>query len=44
MNTHLTEIAYILDRSGSMQTMQEPAVAAFNQFVKASPTTAQPRP
>ena len=35
MNPHLTEIAYILDRSGSMQPMQEPAVAAFNQFVKA---------
>ena len=29
MNPHLTEIAYILDRSGSMQPMQEPAVAAF---------------
>lgn len=28
MNPHLTEIAYILDRSGSMQPMQEPAVAA----------------
>jgi hypothetical protein len=34
MNPHLTEIAYILDRSGSMQPMQEPAVAAFNDFVK----------
>lgn len=34
MNTHLAEIAYILDRSGSMQPMQEPAVTAFNQFVK----------
>ena len=33
-NAHLTEIAYILDRSGSMQSMQEPAVTAFNQFVK----------
>jgi len=31
----LIEIAYILDRSGSMQPMQEPAVAAFNDFVKA---------
>lgn len=28
------EIAYILDRSGSMQPMQEPAVAAFNDFLK----------
>ena len=34
MNLHLTEIAYILDRSGSMQSMQEPAVAAFNDFIK----------
>ena len=31
MDPHLTEIAYILDRSGSMQ---EPAVAAFNDFIK----------
>lgn len=30
----LTEIAYILDRSGSMLPMQEPAVAAFNDFVQ----------
>jgi len=28
------EIAYILDRSGSMQPMQEPAIAAFNAFVR----------
>ncbi|MFO1485551.1 MAG: vWA domain-containing protein [Verrucomicrobiaceae bacterium] len=35
MNPLLTEIAYVLDRSGSMQSMQEPAVAAFNSFVKA---------
>jgi hypothetical protein len=35
MNPNLTEIAYILDRSGSMQPMQEPAVAAFNDFIKA---------
>ncbi|MCX6857386.1 MAG: VWA domain-containing protein [Verrucomicrobia bacterium] len=34
MNPHLTEIAYILDRSGSMLDMQEPAVAAFNDFIK----------
>ena len=34
MNKHLTEIAYILDRSGSMQSMQEPAVTAFNEFIK----------
>lgn len=35
MNPHLTEIAYILDRSGSMQPMQEAAVTAFNDFIKA---------
>ncbi len=35
MNPNLTEIAYILDRSGSMEPMQEPAVSAFNAFVKA---------
>lgn len=36
MNTekHI-ELAYILDRSGSMQPMQEHAVAAFNDFLKA---------
>jgi uncharacterized protein YegL len=28
------EIAYILDRSGSMQRLQEAAVAAFNEFLK----------
>lgn len=35
MNPHLTEIAYILDRSGSMNSMQEPAIGAFNAFIKA---------
>ncbi len=34
MNPNLTEIAYILDRSGSMQPLQEPAVTAFNDFIK----------
>ena len=29
----LTEIAYVLDRSGSMQSLQEAAVAAFNEFL-----------
>lgn len=33
MNPHLTEIAYVLDRSGSMQPMQEAAVSAFNDFL-----------
>jgi len=30
----MTEIAFILDRSGSMQSMTESAIAGFNQFVK----------
>jgi len=34
MNNNLTEIAYILDRSGSMASMVEPAIAGFNQFLK----------
>ena len=34
MNPLLTEIAYILDRSGSMRPMQEAAIAAFNDFIK----------
>jgi len=33
MNPHLTEIAYILDRSGSMGLMQQAAITGFNQFV-----------
>ncbi|MDA0766198.1 MAG: VWA domain-containing protein [Verrucomicrobia bacterium] len=34
MNKDLTEIAYILDRSGSMNAMTEPAIAGFNHFLK----------
>jgi hypothetical protein len=34
MNKELTEIAYILDRSGSMQEMQEAAISGFNQFLQ----------
>ena len=34
MNPHLVEIAYILDRSGSMQPLQEAAISGFNQFLK----------
>jgi hypothetical protein len=34
MNTNLAEIAFILDRSGSMNPLREPAVTAFNAFVK----------
>ena len=34
MKAELTEIAYVLDRSGSMAPLQEAAVAAFNGFLK----------
>jgi uncharacterized protein (DUF305 family) len=34
MNKNLTEIAYILDRSGSMTDMVEPAIAGFNRFLR----------
>ena len=34
MNKNLTEIAYILDRSGSMQPLQEAAVTGFNEFIQ----------
>jgi hypothetical protein len=33
MNQHLTEIAFILDRSGSMQCVREQAIAGFNHFL-----------
>jgi len=34
MNTNLTEIAYILDRSGSMGGMEEAAITGFNEFLQ----------
>lgn len=34
MNDTLTEILFILDRSGSMQSMSSDAIAGFNQFLK----------
>jgi Mg-chelatase subunit ChlD len=34
MNDHLTEIAFILDRSGSMESMIEPAISGFNQLLR----------
>jgi len=34
MNTNLTEIAYLLDRSGSMDPMTEAAIAGFNEFLQ----------
>ena len=33
MNKELTEIAYILDRSGSMQELSEAAISGFNSFL-----------
>lgn len=33
MNPNLTEIAYLLDRSGSMQSLRESAIAGFNTFL-----------
>jgi hypothetical protein len=34
MNDRLTEIAFVLDRSGSMAAMVEPATAGFNSFLR----------
>ncbi len=34
MNTSLTEIAFVLDRSGSMESCAESAIAGFNQFLR----------
>lgn len=34
MNKNLTEIAYILDRSGSMSGMEEAAITGFNEFLQ----------
>ena len=34
MNTQLTEIAFILDRSGSMDSQLEPAISGFNRFLR----------
>lgn len=34
MNHNLTETVFILDRSGSMNTMTEPTIAGFNQFLR----------
>lgn len=34
MNRNLTEIAYVLDRSGSMSPMTEAAIAGFNEFLQ----------
>jgi len=34
MNKNLTEIAYILDRSGSMTSLRESAISGFNTFLK----------
>jgi uncharacterized protein YegL len=34
MNKNLTEIAFILDRSGSMQSVTESAITGFNEFLR----------
>ena len=34
MKKDLTEIAYVLDRSGSMSHLTEPAILSFNEFLK----------
>jgi hypothetical protein len=34
MNDQLTEIAFILDRSGSMESMIEPAISGFNRLLR----------
>lgn len=34
MNTNLTEIAFIMDRSGSMETIANDAIGGFNSFLK----------
>ncbi len=34
MNDNLTEIAFILDRSGSMESMVEPAISGFNRLLR----------
>jgi len=34
MNDHLTEIAFILDRSGSMTSMAGPAIEGFNRLLR----------
>lgn len=34
MNTNLTHIAFILDRSGSMDSMAKEAIGGFNSFLK----------
>ena len=34
-----TEIAFILDRSGSMESMTHAAISGFNEFLKAQQAT-----
>jgi hypothetical protein len=34
MNNNLTEIAFVLDRSGSMQSLVEPAITGFNRLLR----------
>jgi len=39
MNTQLTELAFILDRSGSMESLSESAITGFNAFLKSQQET-----
>jgi hypothetical protein len=39
MNPHLTELAFILDRSGSMGSVAAAAIEGFNLFLRAQQTT-----
>jgi Mg-chelatase subunit ChlD len=34
MNNAHTEIVFVLDRSGSMQAMVEPAISGFNRLLR----------
>ena len=34
MNQNLTVTAYVFDRSGSMESLQEAAISGFNHFLK----------
>ena len=34
MNNNLTEIVFILDRSGSMQTLTDDTIGGFNSFIE----------
>ena len=39
MKNHYSEIAFILDRSGSMESRREAAIEGFNSFLRAQQQT-----